>query len=104
MVRVYIMPDTRREGEPDLSKSTDLMRVKSVMCAPLIGKSKVRGVIYLDTVIKPNGFRKEDLSLLTALSIPAAYAIENASLSLQHTTPECPCLTPGNSGQGIIAK
>jgi hypothetical protein len=49
MVRLYIMPDTRREGEPDLSISTDLMRVQSVMCTPLIGKSKVRGVIYVDT-------------------------------------------------------
>jgi hypothetical protein len=58
MVRLYIMPGTHREGKPDLSKSTDLMRVKSVMCVPLISKSKIRGVIYVDTVIKPNGFRR----------------------------------------------
>ena len=57
MVRLYIMSDTRRGDEPDLSKSTELMRVKSVMCVPLISKSKIRGVIYVDSVIKPNGFR-----------------------------------------------
>ncbi len=76
-----IMLDTRHEDEADLSESMQVMKVKSVMCVPLISKSKIRGVIYVDTVTQPYGFRKEDLSLLTALSIPAAYAIENASLS-----------------------
>jgi GAF domain-containing protein len=46
----------------------------------LISKNRVRGVIYLDSVNKPHGFRKEDLSLLTALSSPAALAVENALL------------------------
>ena len=50
------------------------------MCVPLISRSKVRWVIYLDSVNKPNGFRKEDLSLLTSLSGPAALAVENALL------------------------
>jgi len=40
----------------------------------------VRGAIYVDSVTKPYGFRKEDVSLLTALSSPAAIAIENAML------------------------
>lgn len=75
-----IMLDTRREEKADLSESMQMMKVKSVMCVPLISKAKVRGVIYVDTVTQPYGFRKEDLSLLTALSIPAAYAIENALL------------------------
>ena len=64
----------------NLSESMQLMKIKSVMCVPLISRSTVRGVIYVDSVSKPHGFRKEDLSLLTALSIPAAYAIENALL------------------------
>ena len=75
------MLDTRTEDEADLSESMQLMKVKSVMCVPLISRSKIRGVIYVDSVTQPHGFRKEDLSLLTALSIPAAYAIENALLS-----------------------
>jgi signal transduction histidine kinase/ActR/RegA family two-component response regulator len=58
----------------------EIMKIKSVMCVPLISKSKIRGAIYVDSVSKPYGFRKEDLSLLSALSSPAAIAIENATL------------------------
>jgi signal transduction histidine kinase len=58
----------------------EIMKIKSVMCVPLISKSKIRGAIYVDSVSKPYGFRKEDLSLLSTLSSPAAIAIENATL------------------------
>jgi len=75
-----IMLDTSQEDKADLSESMELMRIRSVMCVPLISRSKMRGVIYVDSISKPHGFRKEDLSLLTALSIPAAYAIENAAM------------------------
>jgi len=88
--RAVSMLDTRREDEADLSMSMQLMKVKSVMCVPLISRSKIRGVIYVDSVTQPHGFRREDLSLLTALSIPAAYAIENALLSSKE----------GDAGQG----
>lgn len=76
-----IMLDTRQEDEADLSESMELMKIRSVMCVPMISRSQVRGVIYVDSINKPHGFRKEDLSLLTALSIPAAYAIENAIMA-----------------------
>jgi phosphoserine phosphatase RsbU/P len=75
-----IMVDTNQENKADLSESMELMKIKSVMCVPLISRSKMRGVIYVDSLNKPHGFRKEDLSLLTALSIPAAYAIESATM------------------------
>jgi signal transduction histidine kinase/ActR/RegA family two-component response regulator len=75
-----IMSDTQTEKETDRSESMEIMRVRSVMCVPLISKSQIRGVLYVDSVNKPYGFRKEDLSLLSALSGPAAVAIENALL------------------------
>lgn len=75
-----IMLDTNQEDKADLSESIAIMKIRSVMCVPLISRSKIRGVIYVDSISKPHGFRREDLSLLTALSIPAAYAIENATL------------------------
>jgi len=75
-----IMSDTFSEDEADRSASMELMRVRSVMCVPLISRSQMRGVIYVDSVNKPHGFRNEDLSLLTALSSSAAIAIENALL------------------------
>jgi pSer/pThr/pTyr-binding forkhead associated (FHA) protein len=75
-----IMLDTNQEEKADLSESIQIMKIRSVMCVPLVSRSKIRGVIYVDSINKPHGFRSEDLSLLTALSIPAAYAIENATL------------------------
>jgi signal transduction histidine kinase/CheY-like chemotaxis protein/putative methionine-R-sulfoxide reductase with GAF domain len=73
-----IMQDTALEDENDLSDS--MKKIRSVMCVPLISRFQIRGVIYVDSVDRPHGFRREDLYLLTALSSSAAIAIENASL------------------------
>ena len=72
--------DAYGQEEMDVSKSMELMKVRSVMCVPLISKSKVRGVIYVDSVRIPYGFREEDIALITSLCSPAAIAIENAML------------------------
>ena len=72
--------DTFGQDDANLSDSMEIMRVKSVMCVPLISRSKIRGVIYVDSVKIPYGFREEDLALILALSNPAAIAIENALL------------------------
>ncbi len=78
--KAVMMSNTMREDKDARSESMEITKIKSVMCVPLISKSKIRGVIYVDSVSKPYGFRKEDLSLLSALSSPAAIAIENATL------------------------
>ena len=70
------MADLTQENPDDFSES--MIRMKSVMCVPLISRSQIRGVIYVDSLSKTFGFREEDLSLITALSSPAAIAIENA--------------------------
>jgi GAF domain-containing protein len=48
----------------------------------MVSKTRTMGVIYVDSITRPYGFRKEDLELLNALSSPVAMAIENAELSL----------------------
>lgn len=78
--KAVILSDTLGADEAERSKSMELMKIRSVMCVPLISKAQVWGVIYVDSVNRPFGFRKEDLSLLTTLSSPAAVAIENARL------------------------
>jgi 3',5'-cyclic-nucleotide phosphodiesterase len=77
---VMILDDEGEAEANDLPDTLKLLKIKSVMCVPLMSKSKVRGVIYVDSFKTPNGFRKEDLSLFTALSNTVAVAIENASL------------------------
>ena len=73
-----MMADTSQESPDNLSASME--QVRSVMCVPLISKSQIRGVIYVDSLSTPHGFRREDLYLLTALSSSAAISIENALL------------------------
>ena len=77
--KAVAMLDTLKGDDINLSESMESMEVRSVMCVPLISKSRIRGVVYVDSLKKPYGFRKDDLSLLTALSSPAAAAIESAT-------------------------
>jgi hypothetical protein len=73
--------DAQASGaESEIPDTLNLLKINSVMCVPLISKSRVKGVLYVDCVSKAHGFRKEDLSLFKAMSIPAANAIENAVL------------------------
>lgn len=78
--KAVMMSDTSKEEREDLSDSIEMMRVKSIMCVPLIFKSEVRGAIYVHSINVPYGFRKDDLLLLTGLSTPATVALENALL------------------------
>ncbi|MBN1104036.1 MAG: PAS domain S-box protein [Deltaproteobacteria bacterium] len=78
--RAVMMSDLSKEEEGELSESIEMMRIKSIMCVPLISNEGTRGVIYVHSVNVPNGFRKDDLYLFTCLSTPAALAVENALL------------------------
>ena len=78
--RAVMMSDTSQEDEENLSDSIVEYKIKSIMCVPLISKSKTRGVIYVHSAKEPYGFRKDDLFLLTGLSYPAAVTLENALL------------------------
>jgi GAF domain-containing protein len=86
--KAIMMSDTSLADETDLSESMILMRIKSVMCVPLISESDVHGVIYVHSTSVPHGFSKSDLQLLSALSSPAALAIENALLYATHKNAE----------------
>jgi PAS domain S-box-containing protein len=74
------MSDTSFAQRTELSDSIQRMNVRSIMCVPLTYKEDIQGVIYVDTIGLPEGFRRDDLKVLTALSNTAAIAIENARL------------------------
>jgi PAS domain S-box-containing protein len=78
--KAVMMSDTSQEDARKLSDSIVKLKIKSIMCVPLVSKSKVRGVIYVHSIKVPDGFRKDDLFLLTGLSYPAAMSLENALL------------------------
>ncbi len=75
------MVDTQTEEENNLSESIQRMEIRSVMCVPLKSKSVILGVIYVDSLRRPNGFRKEDLDLLVSVSNPVVLAIENSLIN-----------------------
>ena len=76
--KALIMPDLSKADQNGFSDS--MHQIRSIMCVPLISNSQIRGVIYVDSIKKAYGFRKDDLLLLNALSGPAAIAIENGLL------------------------
>ncbi|MGD8387312.1 MAG: ATP-binding protein [Desulfobacteraceae bacterium] len=66
------------DNEENLSDSQRFIR--SVLCVPMISRTVVHGVIYVDSLASSYSFREADLFLLDALSSPAAVAMENAAL------------------------
>lgn len=75
-----VMANTHNINREDLSDSIEQMNIMSVMCVPLQHKGEVQGVIYVDSIRAPEGFRRDDLQLLLSLSNTAAIAIENARM------------------------
>ena len=64
-----------------LSKSALNMRVRSVMCVPLINSSsQVVGIIDLDTSRTRDFFTRNDLQILAGVARHLAIVIENADL------------------------
>ena len=58
--------------------SIDELKIKSVMCVPMIHKSIVYGLIYLDNRRQVGAFTRIDLEFLIALSHYASLAFSNA--------------------------
>ncbi len=75
-----MISDTSLADEAELSESMQTMNVMSAMCVPLKVEGETWGIIYVDSIGSPHGFRKEDLQLLGGLADTAAVAIQNAQL------------------------
>jgi HD-GYP domain-containing protein (c-di-GMP phosphodiesterase class II) len=62
------------------SRSVAKINVRSAICAPLVNRGKVLGIIYLDSTDKAHLFTRDDLSLLSAMALKAGIALDNARL------------------------
>ena len=56
------------------------VKPKSILCAPLLYKSQLRGVIYLENRLTTGAFTAQRLEILNLLSGQAAISLENALL------------------------
>ena len=72
-----LVSDAKTE-ESDFADTLELLEIESVLCVPLIFASESLGAIYVDSLKRPYGFRREDLALLMNLSQRVAPAIEDA--------------------------
>lgn len=70
--------DTLADDRFRMAKSIIMQKVRSVMCAPLLGKDGVLGVMYLDSRQIMQTFSEDDLDLLNALAAETSIAVDNA--------------------------
>ena len=79
----FMISDADTQQGEDVPDTLKLLNIKSVMCVPLLNRAKLVGVLYVDSIRKPYGFREEDLHLLSAVSSPVALAIENTLFAVK---------------------
>lgn len=70
--------DTLADDRFRMAKSIIMQQVRSVMCAPLLGKDDILGVMYLDSRQIMQTFTEDDLDLLNALAAETSIAVDNA--------------------------
>ena len=61
------------------SRSVAALDVRSAMCAPLVSRNGVLGLVYVDSH-KANSFARRDLTLFSALALKVGTAVDNARL------------------------
>ena len=76
--RPFAISNVETEEEDDLVDTLKVLKIQSVMCVPLMRRSKVYGVVYVDSLSRPYGFRWDDLLLFADFSQRIALVLENA--------------------------
>jgi serine phosphatase RsbU (regulator of sigma subunit)/pSer/pThr/pTyr-binding forkhead associated (FHA) protein len=73
--------DASADDRFDMAQSMVEIRIRSIMCAPLINSQDVSiGVIQLDTLKQSVAFKEEDLETLVTVAMQASLAIQKADL------------------------
>jgi sigma-B regulation protein RsbU (phosphoserine phosphatase) len=64
----------------EAGKSIIMRGLRAILCAPMLVKERLVGVVYVDTAIRSGNFTESDRELLSAVAGQAGIAIENARL------------------------
>ncbi|MFY9611054.1 MAG: adenylate/guanylate cyclase domain-containing protein [Blastocatellia bacterium] len=70
--------DAQADNRLVQARSIVMQGIRSVMCAPLLGRMGVLGVIYVDCQEQAKIFSEDDLDLLNAVASEASIAVDNA--------------------------
>lgn len=65
-------------------KSVQNLGMRSVICAPIVAREQVLGVIHLDCPVTRHTYNENELRLITAIGYQTGLAIENARLVQSH--------------------
>lgn len=65
-------------------KSVQNLGMRSVICAPIVARDRVLGVIHLDSPVTRHTYTEHELKLITAIGHQAGLALENARLVQAH--------------------
>jgi signal transduction histidine kinase len=74
-----LVADAMADSKFGLADSVVLHKIRSAMCSPLRGRTRIVGIIHVDTT-GSGEFGQEDLMLLDAIGNAAGIAVENAQL------------------------
>jgi sigma-B regulation protein RsbU (phosphoserine phosphatase) len=75
-----VTSDAQHEDWLSGRQSVMALKLRSIMCAPLLLKGRITGLVYVDNRMQAGIFQSADLELLQAVANTAAVAIENARL------------------------
>ncbi|MCJ7593802.1 MAG: FHA domain-containing protein [Desulfobacterales bacterium] len=67
--------------DQDIADTLKLSKIQSVICVPLTSNSQTVGVIYLDSLKRPCGFRNDDLFLFSDLCERTALFVISARIA-----------------------
>ncbi len=86
-----VLQDATVEGAFTSDAYIQQQQTRSVLCIPLLNRSRMSGILYLENNLIPGAFTYDRVELLTLVSAQMAMALDNARLyaSLEAKVAEC---------------
>jgi 3',5'-cyclic-nucleotide phosphodiesterase len=78
--RALLSVDTASDERFDPNASVFALKLRSIMCAPLLVDEEVLGVVQVDTRERQNAFSGDDLEVLTGVATQIAVSVKNLQL------------------------
>jgi adenylate cyclase len=73
-----LIEDVSADERFSASESLKISGLRSAMCAPLVGKDRLFGVLYVDNLEKASAFTQEELNVFALVAAQAGAAVDNA--------------------------
>lgn len=74
-----LIEDVKNDERFSGSESMRISGLRSAMCAPLQGKERLFGILYVDNLEKASAFTQEELNVFALVAAQAGAAIDNAT-------------------------